>query len=350
MTNLKAKRLRPDEIALFCTQISLFLRAGVSLVEGLALLKADIEHQVLSDVIGAVYDAVTKRLSFTEAIRQSGAFPPYMERMTAIGEKSGHLDDVLQTLADFYEREDQLKQRVRSSVTYPIILIVMMSAIVMLLVTSVLPMFGELLRAQGSDLPGIARGLLGFGEFVGTYWWLLLLILALCIAVPMAARRTSGGKQFFDRLKADFILTRTLTRKIAAERFSAAMAFLLRSHVNFEEALDMTGGLLDNEYMSQKIKECQDRITSGEEAPEAFTRTGIFPRLFARMVAVGFKTGDLDGMMLRLSELYEQEVDASLGRLIGAIEPSFVALLSLVVGIILVSVMVPLLDILSSIG
>jgi len=344
------KRLRPAEIALFCTQTALFLRAGVSLVEGLGLLREDIDNPALQAAIHTVYEAVEDRKPFAEAVRLSGAFPPYMERMAEIGERSGLLDGVLQTLADFYEREGQLKQRVRSSVTYPILLIVMMAAIVLLLVVNVLPMFGELLREQGQDLPGVARGLLAFGDFVGRFWWMILLIIALLIAAPMLIGRTSGGRAALDRFKANFFLTRPLTRKMAAERFSTAMAFLLRSHVAFEEALELTGALLDNGYMSEKIKGCRESITRGEEAPAAFARTGIFPRLFARMVTVGFKTGDLDGMMLRLSELYEREVDASLGRLIGAIEPSFVALLSLVVGVILVSVMGPLIDILSSIG
>ena len=346
----KSKRLRPSEIALFCTQTSLFLRAGVSLVEGLSLLRADIDNTALQEAIQAVSQEVENRKPLAEAIRLSGAFPTYMEHMAEIGERSGNLDGVLQTMAEFYEREGQLKQRIRSSVTYPVLLIVMMSAIVLLLVVQVLPMFGDLLRSQGSDLPGVARGLLSFGQFIGRYWWLLLtVVLAVCL-VFIFARRSKGGRSALDHFKASFIFTRSLTRKIAAERFSTAMAFLLRSNMDLDQSLSLAGELMDNAYASNRISDCRERIAGGEDAPEAFTQTGIFPRLFSRMLAVGFKTGDLDSMMFRLSELYEQEVDTSLGRLIGAIEPSFVALLAVVVGVILISVMMPLLDILSSIG
>ena len=344
------KRLRPTEIALFCTQTSLFLRAGVSLVEGLSLLRADIDNQTLQNAIEAISKEVEDRRPLAEAIRLSGAFPPYVERMADIGEQTGNLDGILHTLAEFYEREGQLKQRVRSSVTYPILLIVMMSAIVLLLVVKVLPMFGELLHDQGSDLPGIARGLLSFGQFMGRFWWVFLLLAASIYAAYILTRRSTDGRAALDRFKADFILTRSLTRKISAERFSTAMAFLLHSNVDLEQSLELTGDLMDNAYLSRKINDCRTRIAEGEDAPSAFTQAGIFPSLFSRMLTVGFKTGDLDGMMLRLSDLYEQEVDTSLGRLIGAIEPSFVALLSIVVGIILISVMAPLLDILSSIG
>ncbi|MCL2747145.1 MAG: type II secretion system F family protein [Oscillospiraceae bacterium] len=346
----KTKRLRPSEIALFCTQTSLFLRAGVSLVEGLTLLRADIDSTALQEAIRVVSEEVDNRKPLAEAIRLSGAFPPYMERMAEIGERSGNLDDVLQTMAAFYEREGQLRQRIRSSVTYPILLIVMMSAIVLLLVVSVLPMFGDLLQAQGSELPGIARGLLGFGQFMGAYWWVLLLAAAAIFLAIALARRSGSGKTALDRFKANFIFTRSITRKISAERFSTAMAYLLRSNIDLDQSLALSGALMDNAYVSSKISDCRALIADGEEAPEAFTKTGIFPRLFSRMLAVGFKTGDLDGMMLRLSELYEQEVDTSLSRIIGAIEPTFVALLAIVVGVILVSVMMPLLDILSTIG
>ena len=346
----KTKRLRPSDIALFCTQTSLFIRAGVSLVEGLALLQTDIDKPDLQEVIGAVLEAVEDRKPFAEAVRLSGAFPAYMEHMVEIGERSGNLDGVLQTMADFYEREGMLKARIRSSVTYPILLILMMSAIVILLVVNVLPLFGDLLRSQGGDLPGVAQGLLGFGRFVGSYWWVLLsVVVAVCLAYILA-RRSTGGKSALDRFKASFIVTRSLSRKISAERFSTAMAFLLRSNMDLDQSLTMTGQLMDNDYVSRKIKDCQQRIAGGEDAPEAFAGAGIFPRLFTRMLAVGFKTGDLDGMMSRLSDLYENEVDTSLGKLIGAIEPTFVALLAIVVGVILISVMVPLLDILSSIG
>ena len=346
----KAKRLRPAEIALFCTQTSLFLRAGVSLVEGLTMLQADIDNSALQETIKSVLEAVEDRKPLAEAIRQSGAFPAYMEQMADIGERSGDLDGTLQNLAEFYEREGELRQRVRSSVTYPILLIVMMSAIVILLVVNVLPMFGDLLRAQGSELPGVAKGLLGFGRFVGSYWWILLSAVAAVIIAAVLISRSTGGRSAMDRFKARFILTRSLTRKITAERFSTAMAVLLRSNMDLEQSLTMTGGLMNNAYLSDRISDCRQRIAKGEDVPEAFTKSGIFPRLFSRMLAVGFKTGDLDGMMSRLSSLYENEVDASLGRLIGAIEPSFVALLVVVVGIILISVMAPLLEILSSIG
>ncbi len=342
--------LKSSEITLFCTQVSLFLRAGVSLVEGLALLCEDIDNPVFQAVLVSVSHAVENRKSFADAVRQTGAFPSYMVRMVGIGEMSGNLDGVLQALADFYERESQIKQRVRSSVTYPLVLIVMMSAIVLLLVVQVLPMFDDLLRSLGGEMPPMVRGLMSFGHFMGRYWWSLALIVLICFLVPRLLRKMPRGRRSLDQFKTKFFLTRSLTKKIAAERFSSAMAFLLRSSVDLEISLELTGELLDNSYMQGKIDECRRRVSQGEDVPDAFYQAGIFPRLFTRMLAVGFKTGDLDGMVSRLSDMYEQEVNTSLSRIIGAIEPAFIAMLSVVVGIILISVMLPLIRIMATIG
>ncbi|MDR0380671.1 MAG: type II secretion system F family protein [Oscillospiraceae bacterium] len=346
----RVKRLKNSELVLFCTQVSLFLRAGLSLVEGLSLLQEDIGNPVFQDILRQVSDGIEARQPLSQALEATGAFPPYLLRMAAIGEASGNLDDIMSAQAAYYEREGQLKQRIRSSVVYPIILVVMMAAIVLLLIVQVLPMFDDLLRSLGGEMPTLVRGLMAFGQFIGRWWWLILVALAALAVLHRALRATAGGRAAFDRFKARFFITRAVYQKIAAERFSSAMAFLLGSSVDFEIALKLTADILDNRYMSDKIENCGVRIGAGESASDALYGAGIFPRLFTRMLAVGFKTGNLDGMMHQLSEIYEQEVDVSLGRIVGSIEPAFVALLSILVGVILISVMLPLIQIMSSIG
>ncbi|MDR3206887.1 MAG: type II secretion system F family protein [Oscillospiraceae bacterium] len=343
-------RLRSSDITLFCTQTALFLRAGVPLLEGLALMKEELGAPALQNAIAAVCGGVERRESFSQAIREAGVFPAHLERMVRVGETAGQLDEIMSTLADFYEREEALKQRVRSSVTYPVLLILMMAAVVALLIANVLPLFGDLLRDQGEELPGLARGLIAFGQFAGRFWWAAAAVVLAILMGLYLLRRAPKGRAALDQCKATFFLTRTLTRKIAAERFATAMAFLLRSGVPAETALGLSGDLLDNAYVAQKLALCRDRVAQGDNLPDALCAAGIFPRLFTRMLSAGFKTGDLDGMMARLAERYEAEVDTALGRLIGAIEPAFVALLSIVVGGILVSVMLPLMRIMAAIG
>ncbi len=346
----KSKKLRPTEISLFCSQVSLFLHAGLSLVEGLTLLLDDVSNPAFSEVIKRVSAAVEQRQPFAEAMMNTRAFPAHLIKMVNIGELSGNLDEVMASMSDYYEREGQLKARIRNSVTYPVILIVMMCAVVLLLIVRVLPMFDNLLHSIGQDMPAVARGLMSFGGFLGDFWWIILGVVVLLFLIYHLMKVTVGGRAALDRFKAGFFMTRKTYQKMAAERFAAAMAFLLRSGVDLDTALQLSQDILGNAYMAKKIEICRKHVAEGESLSDALYQAKIFPRLFTRMLGIGFKTGNLDEMMLKLADMYEQEVDNALHRITGAIEPTFVALLSIVVGIILVSVMLPLIQFMSQIG
>ncbi len=346
----RAKKLAPAELSLFCTQVALFLEAGIAPVEGLSLLREDVGDPYFQGVLDGVCRAVEERRTLTDALTETGAFPAYLLRMVSVGEVSGNLDEMMKNLSRYYEREQNLRQRIKRSVTYPLVLILMMSAVVLLLVVQVLPMFDSLLRSLGNEMPPFVAGLLSFGNFVGKYWWLIAaVVLALYLAYRLW-KRTPGGRNALDAFKARFFITRSVYQKIAAERFASAMTFLLRSGVELELSLELARDILGNAHMSRKIEIARVRISEGQSFHDALAEAGIFPRLFTRMLGLGSKTGGTDEIMQKLEDIYEQEVDTSLHRITGAIEPTFVALLSIVVGVILVSVMLPLIRVMSSIG
>lgn len=344
----RGSKLKPSELSIFCTQIAMFLRSGITLVEGLGLLIEDLDTGRLSACVKKVYKFVEDRELLSDAMKKAGGFPDYMIRMVAIGEVSGNLEDMLYSLSRYYERDQALKQRIKSAITYPIVLLLMMSAIVLLLIVQVLPMFNDILQAMGSEMPGVVKGIMAFGQFLSAYWMFVLGGIILLVAGFMIMKRTKGGALFWDRFKASFPISRSVTGKIAAERFSTAMAFLIKSNIGMESALEFAKDILGNTYMSKRIEEVEKMTAQGESVYDAVYKAGIFPRLFTRMLGIGFKTGDLDGMMQRLSEIYEQDVDATLKRLTSIIEPAFVAILSVIVGLILISVMLPLIEVMSS--
>lgn len=344
------QKLKPNELALFCTQVSLFLRAGISLIEGLELLCEDIEDKKFKGIIISVIQSVDNRMAFSDALAKSGAFPDYLVRMTRIGEVSGNLDDTFEAMARFYERDAALRQRIRSAVTYPVLLILMMSGVVLLLIVQVLPMFEDLLSSLGGEMPGIVRGLIAVGNFIGNNIFVIGCVVVLAILLYNAYNRSSEGHKNIDRFKAKFVLTKNVSRTIAAERFATAMSFLLKASVDMEIAMSLSRDIVGNEYLANKIDKALVRVEAGEPPYEAINKAGIFPRLFTRMLGIGHKTGDMDTMMARLAGIYEQQVDETLGKITGSIEPIFVALLSVIVGIILISVMLPLIRIMSSIG
>ncbi len=346
----KTRFLKPDQLSLFATQISLFLRSGLSLTEGLSLMEEDIGDSRFRACVTKVREGVEGRRPLNDAMRDAGTFPEYMLKMAEIGEFSGHLEGMMNALSRFYERERNLRQRVKSAVTYPLMLLLMMTVVVFLLIVRVLPMFDRLLGSLGGEMPAFVRGLMNFGAFVGQ-WYIAILAVVVAIAIFWSVfSRTGAGRSFIDAFKASFPVVRGLYRKMAAERFATAMSFLLSSNVDLEISLELTKGILGNRHMSKKIDSCLKMMESGGTLYDALYESGIFPRQFSKMLAIGFKSGEMDSMMSRLAEIYEQEVDGSLRRVTGAIEPAFVALLSVVVGIIMVSVMLPLIEAMSNIG
>ena len=347
---MAVKMLKPSSLALFATQTGLFLRSGLSLSEGLSLMEEDIKDRRFGEAVRAVGKEIENRKPLAEAMEVVGCFPEYMVNMARIGEASGSLDEMMTALSRFYEREQNLRARVKSAVVYPLMLIFMMSLVVLLLIVRVLPLFADLLTSLNQSMPAPVQWLMDFGLFVGNWYWLILGVIAAIIAAWLILKRTSGGAVFADRLKASSPFTRRTYHKMMAERFAVAMSHLLSSNVDLDVSLELSRDILGNRYMAGKIDECREKMKKGETLYDALHQSGIFPRQFSRMLAIGFKSGEMDQMMKQLVDVYEQEVDTTLRRITGAIEPTFVALLSVLVGFILISVMMPMLQIMSGIG
>ena len=346
----KNKKLRPTDLSLFCTQISLFLRSGLSLPEGLSLMREDVGDARFQSKLAVVCEAVDDRMPLSEALQKAGGFPDYMVRMAEIGEVSGNLDDIMGAMAKYYEREENLRRRVRTAVTYPLALIVMMTAIVFLLIVQVLPMFSDLLTSLGRSMPPVVTGLMAFGDFVAVNILWIAGGIVLLVLFFQIFKRTTPGAAVLDRMKASFPLTRGVYKKMSAERFATAMGFLLSSSVDLDISMELSEKILGNSSIASRVEECRALMSGGLALDEALQQVGIFPRLFSKMLGIGMKSGDLDGMMARLASIYEKEVDDSLKRVTGAIEPAFVAILSIVVGVILISVMMPLIEVMTVIG
>ncbi len=346
----RGRKLSPSEISVFCSQISIFLRAGITLVEGIGLLLEDLEPGRLRSAVELIDKALKDRKDLRQAVGEADAFPPYFVRMVGVGETSGTLDETMASISGYYEREGALKQRIRNAVTYPIVLVCMMTAVVMLLIVRVLPTFDSILRSMGQSMPPFVRGLMDFGRFLGENALAVAAVILIAALGLSLLSKTAGGRAFFDMLRVCIPFVRSVTQKIAAERFATAMSFLLKSDIDIEEAVDMSKELVGNSYMTKKIDRCLSLSREGSQIFDAITDAGIFPKLFSRMLSIGMKTGDLDKIMGQLSRIYEQEADTALRRLTAFIEPAFVAVLSVIVGVILVSVMLPLINIMSSIG
>ena len=340
------------DLAAFCRQMNMVIRSDITLIEGVKIVAEQTLNHEIKTALFKVHQDMDHGKPFAAAISEhQKIFPTYLINMLKLGEESGNLDTVTEQLADYYEKENYFHNKIRSATIYPVILLVLMTAVILLLLIKVLPTFQAILVSLGGELPALTVALLALGTFIGRFFIVIvLIILAIYLFVKIYAH-SRNGRYFFDKLKLNLPGIGRLNRYALTARFSRSMAILLKSGVSLMVAIQSVSGLMDNRYLEDKLKLSQDKIgKENMDFASALSSLEIFPPLFLRMAAIGEKTGNLDQMLLKSSRTFDDEASDSLERLSVMIEPALIVILSLVVTVILLSVMLPMINIISSIG
>ena len=339
--------LPAEEIATFCGQIALILQAGIPLYDGMETLVESCEDKKGKEAFKMLADKVVETGRLYDAVKEAGFFPDYMVNMINIGEEAGKLDEVLKSLSIYYERESRIRKSIKSAITYPLLLITMMAAVVTLLVTKILPVLEKVFKNMGADITETGKSIMNVGLKIGTISFMFIVgvfvfIAAICIAVKLGAG---------DRLKSvsfKLPLLRGLSRNISCSRFASVLSMMISSGYSLEKALRLAPGIVNDFVAQEKIMKCDLLLRDGKSFPEALENVEMFKGIHNRMISVGFKAGQLDTVMEKMAKLYEEEVDDTIEKLLSFIEPTLVAILSIIIGGILVSVMLPLTSIMSS--
>lgn len=344
------KRLSNQETASFCSQTAMLFKAGIAPMESMEILLNDSKTQEGKDIIQGILDVCRQGEAFAEALRASGVFPDYVLHMIAIGEESGNLDSVMQSLAEYYEREDSISDSIRSAISYPFIMIGIMVLVIFVLLGKVLPIFNQVFIQLGSEMSGISATLLHLGSSLNRYSIVFVVILLLIAGLYFLSTKTRKGRVLSRRILSAFPLTKGFYEKLAAGRFASGMALTVSSGMDTFSSLDMVSELTEHKGMQEKIAACKKAIKDGSNFAEALTASGIFSNLYSRMVAVGFRTGSIDSVMQKIADNYDRETERKIRSIISVLEPTLVIILSVIVGLVLLSVIFPLMGIMSSIG
>lgn len=343
--------LPKEELILFARQLALIVDSDVSMFEGLALIKDKSDHQGMKTVIGGLLDSLQKGRSLGEAILDhKGAFPPFVLDMITIGEQSGGLTGSLNQIADAYEREVETSGKVRSAVTYPIILSVLMLGVILLLVLQVLPMFNEILLSLGGEMPSLTKGILAFSLWFGHWFWLIAAIIALLVIGLIFYKRTDRGRAYFDRLAFSFPVIKDIHASLAAVRFARNLAVLIRSGISMSAGLEMIQPVMNNSYVEKRVEAARKALNQGAPADKVIESLDLFPWVLVKLFSVAQTTGHMDTMLDKAADVMEKETDLRLERLTTVIEPVLIILLSVIIGIILISVILPIISIMNAIG
>lgn len=348
---MKQKVFDASYISAFCMELYLTARAGIPFAEGVALLREGERDTRAHAVLDQLYQQLELGEPVAAAMRAAGGFPVYVIEMAEIGQKTGHLEDVFRALSRYYERLDQLQKTIRSAVLYPTVLMAMMLFVVLVLLIKVLPIFQAVFQQLGATLSPVAQLLLEVGQLLGHYGLGALLVLALIVLFFAIWLHKPDHKDQAIRWLQRMTQNWSLNQLIGSSRLAEALVMTLASGMNIDDSLDMAAKLVPDAQMQAKITHCKrEMLVESKSFADASAASGLFAPLYCRMIAVGFRTGSIDPVMEEVARRSAEQVDDKIESLLNRIEPTLVIILSVMVGLILLAVMLPLMSIMSAIG
>lgn len=342
------KMLTNTELAAFCGQMALILHSGISPLEGILTMLEDSTAKAETRILEALRDDLQENGLLAGALESTGLFPKYLLKMTAIGEETGRLDETMEGLAAHYEREEAIARAIRSAVTFPAIMTIMMLIVIFVLLTRVMPIFSQVYEQLGTEMTGLSGVLLSIGLAVNRYGLFIVIPTVILAILVLIFTRTAKGRAVYEKLEHKLHLNHKLNEKISACRFAAGMALALHSGLDTGRSLDLSAELIDDTDLQARLEQVRTATDGGTELSTALHDAGIFTGIYARMVNIGQKTGSMDDAMEKISAMYEDEVDTAINNRLSALEPALVITLSVIVGAILLSVMLPLMGIMST--
>lgn len=342
MNKKKQQMLGNLEIASFCDQLSMIVSAGIPLYEGVSILHDDAPDEATAGILSSISSSLDQGNSFCDALKETKVFPKYVLDMIEIGETSGKLEEVLTALTQYYKREETIQNSIKNAVTYPLIMIAMMLAVILVLIAKVLPVFHQIYIELGSDLTGFAGTMIRFSDLLNQYLIVIILVIIIAAIAVFLFTRSETGRRIAKKS--------SLAMSTASSRFANCMALALSSGLDTDQGLLFAEQLVDNPYMASRIKKCRDLTASGKGFEDAILTSDIFAKIYASMITIGFKTGSMDEVMHKISDEYAEETDKQIAKFISILEPTLVIILSIFIGLILISFLLPLIGIMSSIG
>jgi len=344
------KTVKPKVLMIFTRQLATLIDAGLPLLRGLNVLAKQERDSVLKGTINKLADSVQGGSTFSEGLAQHPRiFNDLYVNMVKAGELGGVLEVVLTRLAEFQEKAQKIKNKVVAAMVYPIIVLVLAVGIMTFLLVFLVPKFEAIFHAMLGDkpLPAITRFVIGISQFVQNYWAILLgVIVGIIIAYKIVAR-TRAGRVVLDRVKLRAPLFGDLIRKTAISRFSRTLGTLVTSGVPILQALNITRETAGNSVIQRAISQVHDSVKEGESIVMPLETSGAFPPMVISMIDVGEETGQLPEMLLKIAEVYDDEVDNAVAALTSLLEPIMIVFLALVVGTIVIALFMPLISIIS---
>ena len=344
-------RIKSKHVMTFTRQLATLIGAGLPIIRALSILKEQVESPIFKEKIDDMIGSIEAGSSLSEALaRHSKVFNNLYVNMVRAGEIGGVLETVLEKIAQFLEKSQALKGKVKAALMYPVVVTLLASAIVSFILIYIVPRFEDIYQQLGADLPLPTQWLVEASFLLVNRTPFVIVGLILAYVIYKKINDTRDGQYFFDRIKLEILVFGPLLQKMAITRFAGTLATLIHSGVPILQALDIVRDTSGNEVVARAMDQVYASVKDGDTIHEPLSRCWIFPPLVVHMVAVGEETGAIDLMLIKVAEAYEREVDDTVNALTSILEPVMIVALGAIVGIIVVALYLPLFEISTHIG
>lgn len=345
------ERVTLQDVAVMSRQLATLVGANIPIDQSLQVLSEQVENEKLQVMLSQLREKVNEGSNLADAM---GLYPKIFTdlyvNMVRAGEASGSLDLVLDRLADYTEGQLKLKNKVVGALTYPALMFSVSMLLVIFLFVAVIPKIGKLFDDMGATLPFVTRVLIGTSNFIVSYWWLMVLVIGGVIYGVRRYINTEKGRRKFHTIQLKIPVLGKLIRMVSIARFASTLSALLRSGVPLLVSMNIVSRVVNNVVLSDVLESARENISEGQSIADPLRRSGEFPPMVTHMIAIGEKTGELEGMLNKVSESYEGQVDASVTALTSLLEPLMIMFMGGMVGFIALSIIKPMLELNKAIG
>ena len=340
-----------SDLTTFCRQFSIMLNAGISIVGSLECLKEQNFSTYFKSLLEVIYDDIKAGVALSKAMeKHKSVFPDFFRSMIYVGEVSGKLDEVFSALADYYEKDAAQKRKIKSALSYPIMLAVMAVGIVILMMVFVIPTFRDAMSSLNVEITGYTKVVYDISDFMVNYWLIILAVIAVIGVGAFIFGKTEKGAYLYDKLKLKLPLVKKVELDLVTARFARSFALMLASGMDIAEALDSVSVVLTNRDVTARFIKAAEEVKHGSKIAVAFEKYKLFPPLMIQMIAIGERTASLDEIMNRTCSFFDEQADIAIESVTSTIQPIMLLIMGALIGSLFIAVYSPMLSIMTQIA
>ena len=343
--NIGGSGVSKRDLSVFCRQFVSILNAGVPIVDAMGMMEDQTENKRLKKALGEVKANIAKGESFANALRErSDIFPSMMINMVEAGEASGSIDVSLDRMATQFEKDTKMAGMVKKALIYPIVVVCVAIVVMIVMMAFVIPNFMEMFKDMDTKMPALTLAVMGAADFFKAYWYLIVGVIVIAFIAIKVFSASQMGTEFLAKAAISIPALKNFTIKTSSSRLARTLATLTSSGISMIDALDIAAKTMTNYMFRQAVIECKEEVKKGVPLSEPLKRSGLFPPMVVHMTKIGEETGDMDSMLTKMADYYDEEVEAATANLMSVMEPVIILVIAVFVGILVGACVMPMLS------